>query len=228
MASVERIGIAPVNFRGNDNKTQDVKTTDLKKYVTPTNVALGSLATLGVLGMADILICKGKHINKLTGKGKELEEALGRATSAETRAAEAEVRAAKVETLIADAKAEVQSLSAKLKGKLKEVEDLTSKIKDTTAAKNELFELLQRLHTGRLAVKDPKARQLIDNNLDDVMNALGYKFEVPPKDIKLAEHFNIEYGDIDVVRQAKPAIIDEATGAVLCLGHAFYPRSFIK
>jgi hypothetical protein len=86
MASVERIGIAPVNFRGNDNKTQDVKTTDLKKYVTPTNVALGSLASLGVLGMADILICKGKHINKLTGKGKELEEALGRATSAETRA----------------------------------------------------------------------------------------------------------------------------------------------
>ena len=44
------------------------------KYLTATNFILGSLATIGVLGMADILICKGKHLNKLTGNNKFIPE----------------------------------------------------------------------------------------------------------------------------------------------------------
>lgn len=45
----------------------------LEPLTTP-NIILGSLATVGVLGMADVLIYKGKHLSKITGKTKELEE----------------------------------------------------------------------------------------------------------------------------------------------------------
>ena len=66
------------NFKG-ENTSQ----TEKKKSYLAANAVLGTLATIGVLGMADVLICKGRHINKLTGKGKELENALTRATNAE-------------------------------------------------------------------------------------------------------------------------------------------------
>lgn len=56
-----------------------------KELLTEPNAILGSLATIGVLGMADILIYKGKHLNKLTGKNKQLQEALGKTATAETK-----------------------------------------------------------------------------------------------------------------------------------------------
>jgi predicted nuclease with TOPRIM domain len=99
MTSVEKISVASVNFSGKNNRSHDVETTDLKKRVIPANIALGSLATLAVLGMADILLCKGK-LNKLTSKGKELEEALERVASAEARAAAAETKATGLETAL--------------------------------------------------------------------------------------------------------------------------------
>ena len=78
------------NFKG-ENTSQ----TEKKKSYLAANAVLGTLATIGVLGMADVLICKGRHINKLTGKGKELENALTRATNAEENLAANKAKMAK-------------------------------------------------------------------------------------------------------------------------------------
>ena len=83
MVSVSGINSARVNFSAkmgsdvnshsstSDNKLQ---ADSVKKYFTVTNAVLGSLAMIGVLGMADMLLCRGKHINKLTGKSEKLEQ----------------------------------------------------------------------------------------------------------------------------------------------------------
>jgi hypothetical protein len=228
MASVERIGIAPVNFRGNDNKTQDVKTTDLKKYVTPTNVALGSLATLGVLGMADILICKGKHINKLTGKGKELEEALGRATSAETRAAEAETKITGLETKLQ----EITEKDAKSIDKLKKkVDDLTMELTETKdiadSYKLNRDDLLKRVQSLYHDVADfgEEVAEHIRKKFSRTLKVIGLKFvETPSK--ALEDAFSIEVAaDIDSI-DAIPAIVDIATNRVVLKGHAYVPPNY--
>lgn len=65
-------------------------TTQKKKIITVPNVIIGSLMTVGVLSLADMIIFKGKHINKLTGTAKKLKNAALRAESAEARALNAE------------------------------------------------------------------------------------------------------------------------------------------
>ena len=49
------------------------KNTEKKKTISTSSAILGSLASVSVLGMADILLTKGKYITKLTGKGRGLE-----------------------------------------------------------------------------------------------------------------------------------------------------------
>ena len=99
-----------INFKSNEKAA-----TKPKNYLNTTNLILGSLATIGVLGAADILLCKGKHINKLSGKSKELEESVTRATTAEARAASAETKAASLEHKIASVEDEFNTFIECLK-----------------------------------------------------------------------------------------------------------------
>lgn len=81
------------------------------------DIVLGSLATIGVIGMADVLLFKGKGINKLTGVAKKLKASEGmeqRAKNAEELAAKAEERAVRAETRATDAEARVAELHRKL------------------------------------------------------------------------------------------------------------------
>ncbi len=120
MQSIEKVNLSGTNqvrFMAQPENSSEVKESSVKKYLTAPNVILGSLATIGVLGMADVLICKGKHLNKITGKGKELEEAVSRAASAENRAATIETEASKIR---------------------KQLDDLINRLKDTTGIKGEV------------------------------------------------------------------------------------------
>ena len=50
------------------------KNIDKKNKISTSSAILGSLASVSVLGMADILLTKGKYITKLTGRGRGLEK----------------------------------------------------------------------------------------------------------------------------------------------------------
>ena len=74
--NVEKVGAvsarkADFSFKSSNNEKQN---SGIKEHLNLRNTVLGTLATLGVLGMADILIFKGKHISKLTGKNKYIPE----------------------------------------------------------------------------------------------------------------------------------------------------------
>ncbi len=76
MSSVDKVGVlrsSNVSFSSQPKGEENGKKRT-KNSVIAVNVILGSLAAVGVLGMADILICKGKHISKLTGKSKFIPE----------------------------------------------------------------------------------------------------------------------------------------------------------
>lgn len=93
-----------VHFRGE-------QTIGKKSTLTPVNVILGSLATVAVLGMADVLLCKGKHIDKLTGKTQELEEALTRATNAEASVVAAETSLSKLKQKLSELEKRIGNLN---------------------------------------------------------------------------------------------------------------------
>lgn len=121
MSNVEKVNLSGTNqirFEAQPKNSNEAKESSVKKYFTAPNVILGSLATIGVLGMADVLICKGKHLNKLTGKGKELEEALSRASNAENRAATTETEASKIREQLNDLIAQIKETTG-IKGELK-------------------------------------------------------------------------------------------------------------
>lgn len=121
MASVEKVNLSNANqvrFMAQPENSSEVKESSVKKYFTAPNIILGSLATVGVLGMADVLICRGKHLNKITGKGKELEEALSRASNAENRATALESEASKIRKQLDDLIAQLKR-TTQLEGDLK-------------------------------------------------------------------------------------------------------------
>lgn len=116
-----------VNFKGTapqETPSQQQKKIDIGD--TALKAGVGSLALLGVLGAADVVLCKGKHINKLTGQNGKLEEALNRATSAETNLSEALGRTTKAENDLAAVEAELRTVQADYKAdsfKLQELQD---------------------------------------------------------------------------------------------------------
>lgn len=90
-------------------------TTQKKKIITVPNVIIGSLMTVGVLSLADMIIFKGKHINKLTGTATKLKNAAMQAQSAEARALSLETRAVNAEALINGLKIENTKLGDKIR-----------------------------------------------------------------------------------------------------------------
>ena len=116
------------SFRAANDINHEVK--QPQNTTTPTNndnkigakdIVLGSLATIGVLGMADVLLFKGKGINKLTGVAKKLkanEQKLKNAeeltAKTEERAVNAESKVKNVEDNYTKAKTEIDKLNAQI------------------------------------------------------------------------------------------------------------------
>lgn len=119
------------SFRAANDINHEVK--QPQNTTTPTNndnkigakdIVLGSLATIGVLGMADVLLFKGKGINKLTGVAKKLkanEELKQKLKNAEELTAKTEERAVNAESKVKNvednytkAKTEIDKLNAQI------------------------------------------------------------------------------------------------------------------
>ena len=107
------------SFRAANDINHEVK--QPQNTTTPTNndnkigakdIVLGSLATIGVLGMADVLLFKGKGINKLTGVAKKLKANEQKLKNAEELTAKAEERAEKAEKKLNIAEARVKQAEA--------------------------------------------------------------------------------------------------------------------
>ncbi len=142
MVQVDKVGFQSANQTNFTAQTQENKITniDYKKYLTAPNIILGSLATIGVLGMADILLCKGKHINKLTGKGQELEEALTRANKAEENITELETKLQVSENKLR----EKNSVPANSSGDVKKLEEELENVKNKS--KNPMTNFSNMVH----------------------------------------------------------------------------------
>ena len=116
------------SFRAANDINHEVK--QPQNTTTPTNndnkigakdIVLGSLATIGVLGMADVLLFKGKGINKLTGVAKKLKANEQKLKNAEELTAKTEERAVNAETKVknvednyTNAKTEIDKLNAQI------------------------------------------------------------------------------------------------------------------
>ena len=206
MSSVEKVNLSGVNqfhFTAQTENNSESKETSVKKYFTAPNVILGSLATIGVLGMADVLICKGKHLNKLTGKGKELEEAVARATTAET----------------------------KLQGVEEKLEELLAKLPKVLDSQNANLDVMLKFCQKLYIECDdfgPEAVKYIRKQLSKTLNTAGFKFaDIKPKDLNFERYYNVEKAAIENFDMTAPAIIKKDTGEVVMKGHYFIPESSV-
>ncbi len=103
-----------VNFKGTTPQETSSQQTTKKAEIgdIALKAGVGSLALLGVLGAADVVLCKGKHINKLTGQNGKLDEALSRATNAESKLTAAEAKATNAETKLAEVEEKLNTVKA--------------------------------------------------------------------------------------------------------------------
>ena len=223
MSSVEKVNLSGVNqfhFTAQTENNSKSKETSVTKYFTAPNVILGSLATIGVLGMADVLICKGKHLNKLTGKGKELEEAVTRATTAETKLQGVE---AKLEELLAKSGEDAKEINA-----LKEQLSKLPKVLDSQNANLDvMLKFCQKLY---IECDDfgPEAVEYIRKQLSKTLDTAGFKFaDIKPEDLNFERYYNVEKAAIENFDMTAPAIIKKDTGEVVMKGHYFIPESSV-
>lgn len=200
ISPVSSVNNSVTNLSFGDNQENKTSGSNIKKYLTVPNVILGSLATIGVLGMADILICKGKHINKLTGKGKELEEALARATEAKSRATNAQTEIQRLQSII-------NNFNESSKG---------LRLHETGQGINTL-EWMQRVYAD-----NPENQEII-KEINKLMKLNGYEFADYME--QLAEHFELSAANIKHAVTTKPAVIDAITGEVKIPGVHCIPMS---
>ena len=186
-----------VNFRGTapqETPSQQQKKIDIGD--TALKVGVGSLALLGVLGAADVVLCKGKHINKLTGQNGKLEEALNRATSAETNLAEALGRATNAESKLAAAEAKNSSLAENIQQmteQLRQTEENSRSAKEFYNNNQGTIKWFQNAYAA-LADMPKEAQKFFGKRIKSILHSnyselqdtgLMRNFEVTPiKDIK--------------------------------------------
>lgn len=231
MQSIEKVNLSGTNqirFMAQPNNSE-TKESSVKKYFTAPNVILGSLATIGVLGMADVLICKGKHLNKLTGKGKELEEALSRATTAETKLKGTENKLksaeAKIEEVLTSSKKDTEEIKV-LKEKLAQLE---TKIRPGRIEET----LLKKFQNLYIECENfgPEVTKYIRTELDKALKIHGYKFVEPTNlkyknfsDLEFSKFYSYEQAAINNIDVTSHAIVDSNNNVIL-KGHCFVPET---
>lgn len=186
-----------VNFKGTapqETPSQQQKKIDIGD--TALKAGVGSLALLGVLGAADVVLCKGKHINKLTGQNGKLEEALNRATSAETNLADALGRATNAESKLAAAEAKNSSLAENIQQMTEQLRQTEENSRSAEEFYNNNHGTIKWFQNAYAALADmPKEAQnylgkriksILHSNYSELQDTgLMRNFEVTPiKDIK--------------------------------------------
>ena len=207
------------SFRATNDIRHEVKqpqntttSTNNENKIGVKDIVLGSLAAIGVLGMADVMLFKGKGINKLTGVAKKLkstEELEQRAKNAETRAKNAEANFTSAET------------------KINKLEDELDKLKEEKVQGLPLHEnypdILQWFQMVYADAQDfSKADK--DYLIKRIEKITHYNFY----DLKNSGKIGIFEKEVDSELKApklySPAVIYNKTGKVILPGQLFIPR----
>ena len=189
------------------------------------DIVLGSLATIGVLGMADVLLFKGKGINKLTGVAKKLkanEELEQRAKNAEELIAKTEERAKKAEKKAKDA----EELIAEKKEAAIDWKRKYYKLKSEKPQKLPLHEnnpgmilWLQKVYANAQSFSKEE-KDYLTKRIKNVLYADYYDL----KDSGKTNVFELAVdSDLKAPELNMPAIIHNKTGKVVLPGKIFIP-----
>ena len=223
------------SFRAANDINHEVK--QPQNTTTPTNndnkigakdIVLGSLATIGVLGMADVLLFKGKGINKLTGVAKKLkanEELKQKLKNAEELTAKAEERAEKAEKKAKDAEELIAEKEEKAEIWKSDYNKLRVDLPTLPLHVNapNVLEWLQMVYADARFFSKPEKDYLL-KRIKNIADQIYYEVRDSGK-INVFERVPIL--EIKAPKLDLPSIIDERTGKVVLPGKIFIP-SFME
>lgn len=190
------------------------------------DIVLGSLATIGVLGMADVLLFKGKGINKLTGVAKKLkanEELKQKLKNAEELTAKTEERAVNAEKRVKDAEELIAEKEEIIEGYKSELKEEKLKSRPLHVDYPNVLKWLQMVYADARFFSKPEKDYLL-NRIKNIAYSIYY-------DVKDSGDINLFVkevrADFKAPKQYLPAIIDRRTGEVVEPGKIFIP-SFME
>lgn len=217
------------SFRAANDINYEVK--QPQNTTTPTNndnkisakdIVLGSLATIGVLGMADVLLFKGKGINKLTGVAKKLK-------ANEQKLKNAEELTAKTEERAVNAESKVKNVEENYTKAKTEIDKLNAQIDDLKKNSNQklplhecypcVLEWLQKVYADAQDFSKPEKDYLLIR-IKNIAEVIGYEVRDSGK-IDVFERVPIL--EIKAPKLDLPSIIDERTNKVVKPGKLFLP-----
>ena len=212
--SVENRQIYKPQFKGAETSSQTPNTDGFaQKLLTPQNIILGSLASLGVLGMADIFLCKGRHLEKISGRHTGLEEAVAKAKAAETKLQNTEFKLDKTEQKLKELQDDFQKIQ-------QEKEQLVNELHCETMLKR-----FQELYSDSPAFGS-ETEKFIKNELRRTLRTMGMEFlEVTPNHPRFSELCNLEYSDIKNFDLEALPIVYILDGKVALKGQCFVPMT---
>ena len=220
------------SFRAANDINHEVK--QPQNTTTPTNndnkigakdIVLGSLATIGVLGMADVLLFKGKGINKLTGVAKKLkanEELKQKLKNAEELTAKTEERAVNAETKLNIAEARVKKAEAdveKWKADCSKLEEEKLKNPPLYECYPNVLKWLQMVYADAQDFSKPEKDYLL-TRIKKIANSCYYNVK-SSGDMGGFERVTILKNKAPEL--FSPSIIDNRTGIVVVPGKIYLP-----
>lgn len=220
------------SFRATNDINHEVK--QPQNTTTPTNndnkigakdIVLGSLATIGVLGMADVLLFKGKGINKLTGVAKKLkanEELKQKLKNAEELTAKTEERAVNAEKRAKEAEesyAERKEAAAYWED---EYDKLLRKKPQKLPLHEDYLDVIEWFQKVYESAQDfsKEEKDYLTKRIKNVLYANYYDLNDSGK-INVFEREVDSYIKVPVLNS--PAIINNKTGDVVLPGKIFIP-----
>lgn len=208
-----------VNMKSNHpNNVTTISNNDSK--IGAKDIILGSLATIGVIGMADVLLFKGKGINKLTGAAKKLKASEGmeqRARNAEELAAKAEERAVRAETRAINAEARIADLKADKAELIADVKAERTRIRPLHENHSNVIDWLKQIYADAFDYEMPKdVRDNLVKRIKNILKSCGYDMKTSGK----ANNFEIGVdSDLKAPQLYSPTIIFKET-------HRIFPGKF--
>ncbi len=212
-------------FKGVEDSTETGKASNfVGKYITPQNVILGSLATLGVLGMADIVLCGGKHLDKITGRSGRLEEAVSKAKAAETKLSQTETKLQNTESNLHKAEQKLEELRNALEAACKGNAALKSEKEGFKFNSETLLKSFQNLYTECLDF-EPEVVQYFRKEFQKTLRQLGMEFlEVTPSHPKFYDLCDVERGGAKNFDLTAVPIVHTCDQSLVLRGHCFMPE----
>ncbi len=218
------------SFRATNDIRHEVK--QPQNTTTPTNndnkigakdIVLGSLATIGVLGMADVMLFKGKGINKLTGVAKKLkanEELKQKLKNAEELTAKTEERAVNAESKLNIAEARVKEAEADVEMWKSDCSKLKEENRPLHENNPGMLEWLQMVYADASIDFSKADKDYMLKRIENIADFIGYDVKTSGK----IGVFENEYkNDFKAPRMYTPSIIDRKTGKVVVPGKIYLP-----